>query len=457
MSIIDKHLLSCSDVLELAGESETGAFLNTNPAPTAGAERQGYPELDSAGPPTATPHDEVADQPLSSLAGAMLVGAAALLVLGIQPVLLGALVDEGRMPIAALGRVATAEVIALAAGSALGPHIMMGPRIRLKTTLACMALAVVCLGVYVVHGLMALYVLRAVAGLLEGLAVGATIAIVAHTRHPDRVNGLFLAVQTIPQMLAAYLLPVTITPRWGSNAGFALLGGFALISVMGAIWLVSPAQHAERHKRGGRWCSPSVLVALTAIAIEYAGVGGAWNYIQELGNQHHFTANAIGVALSASLGFQVVGAFFVSWIGWRVSYRLALLVGVTLQTAVVVALTQTDHPIPYAMEACLFGVFWLALQSFQILQLIALDPSRRAVLLVTPLVLIGLSLGPLLCSFVVRQGDVTGAFWVAGGLLGLSSILFQAASWRRGQKRRLTPIFEGKVSDQHALAEPDGG
>jgi predicted MFS family arabinose efflux permease len=371
-----------------------------------------------------------------SLAGAMLVGAAAMLVLGIQPELLGALADEGRLPAAALGRLAMVEVFALAAGSAIGPYWMTGRRIRTKTTLVCIGLAVACFGIYAAHTLVALYVLRALAGIFEGLAVGSTIAIVTHTRHPDRVNGVLLAVATIPQILAAYLLPVAITPRWGGNAGFGLLGAFALISTVGAFRLVSPPQRMRHIESKGWLRSPAVLIALMAVVTQNAGIGAAWNYIEQLGSQHRFAPDEIGLALSASLGFQVVGAFFVSWVGWRTPHRLALLAGVVLQTAVVLALAQTDHFTFYFFETCVFGLFWLALQPFQIQQLIMLDPSRRAVLLVMPLSLVGLSLGPLLASFVVSQGDVRNAFWMAAAIFGLSAILFQGASWNGRSPRK---------------------
>ncbi len=74
--------------------------------------------------------------------------------------------------------------------------------------------------------------------------LGTAIVILTSTPHPDRVNALFLAIQTIPQMVAAYFLPVVIIPRWGSSSGFALLCLIALVSVAGA-WVFAGAGRGE--------------------------------------------------------------------------------------------------------------------------------------------------------------------------------------------------------------------
>jgi hypothetical protein len=57
-----------------------------------------------------------------------------------------------------------------------------------------------------------------------------------------------------------------------------------------------------------------------------------------------------------------------------------------------------------------------------------LDPSRSAVLLVTPLCLIGLSVGPFCVSFAVAPQDVSGAYWVAAALFLASGIAFESAN-----------------------------
>jgi hypothetical protein len=355
-----------------------------------------------------------AHSPFVSVAGAMLVGTAALMILGIQPILLGALTEEHRLSIAELGRLATVENLALAASSAVGVATMGGARLRTKAAAACAALALVNLGQCFATGGLLLFVLRGVAGALEGLMLGGAICILTATPNPDRINGLFLAVQTIPQMIAAYLLPVALIPRWGSDSGFALLSAMALVALAGAAALRAPPPTqaraaAETNVQRARATLPTII-ALIAVVVQNAGIGGAWNYVEQVGSLHAFGADIIGVALSASLAAQVAGAFFVAWIGWRAPYRIVLAVGIGAQALIVLVLARLSSSPVFVAAATGFGLLWLGLQPYQIRQLIGLDPSRRAVLLVLPLALTGLSLGPFAVSFAARPDGVGGCF-----------------------------------------------
>lgn len=360
----------------------------------------------------------------AAIAGAILLGTAALMILGVQPLVLGALTEDHRLSVAGLGRLATLENLALAIFSAVGSRVMGGPRIRVKATLACLALAIANITIYLADTSGELFALRGIAGALEGLMLGAAIVILTSAPHPDRVNALFLAIQTIPQMVAAYFLPVTIIPRWGSSAGFGLLCLVALVSVAGAWALRSPATSRREPDQAAAPHSWRALLGLAAVISQNAGIGGAWNYFEQVGAQHQFGPNAIGFALSASLAAQIAGAFFVAWIGWRAPYRVVLPVGIAMQALMVLGLAQLTSTTMYSLIASGFGLLWLGLQPYQIRQLIDLDASRRSALLVIPLALTGLSLGPLAVSFAVEGSDVGGCFRVAAAFLAASAVLF---------------------------------
>jgi hypothetical protein len=113
-----------------------------------------------------------------------------------------------------------------------------------------------------------------------------------------------------------------------------------------------------------------------------------------------------------------------------------VLIGGTLcQTGVIAALTLAGAPALYVGLALLFGLFWLALSPFQVRLLIALDPSRGSAVLLTALILVGLSLGPAVSAICVRGPDVTGAFVIAMLLMGSACALCTfAVLSMRGQR-----------------------
>jgi DHA1 family inner membrane transport protein len=370
-----------------------------------------------------------AHETLTAISATMVVGTAALLVLGVQPILLGGLIETGRLTEAGLGRVAMVEVFALAIGSAIGPFAMNAGAMRLKVAIAALLLAAVDFGLYAAHSTSYILGLRGVAGLLEGLLIGAAVAVVTHTRRPDRMNGLFLGITTAPQIAAAYLLPALVIPRFGLNAGFALLAASALAAACAAPFLVDRVEmHAEAQSGSIAW-SPALLLTLLGGLLQNAGIGAAWNYVERLGAQHGLAPAVIGAAIAGSLTLQFVGALLSAWLCWRLPARLMLAAGGLVQAGVVLAMLSNSDG-GYILAFCLFGLCWLALQPFLITELIAQDASRRVAMVMTPVALAGLSLGPLVVSFAVRAGDVRGGFIgaavllaAAGAAYGLSPLL----------------------------------
>jgi cyanate permease len=103
----------------------------------------------------------------------LFLGTVAFMITGIQPVLLGALAEEGRVSEAMLGRVAWLEVLALALASAIGPRLLRFGSARRTIAAACLSLAA-CNA-------------RLIAGLMEGLLLATTN--IAITRGVCTLNG----------------------------------------------------------------------------------------------------------------------------------------------------------------------------------------------------------------------------------------------------------------------------
>ncbi|QUD86170.1 hypothetical protein [Phenylobacterium montanum] len=372
-----------------------------------------------------------ADQPLGVVSAAMTVGTVALMILGVQPVVLGALAQAGRVSEAQLGNLATAEVLALAFGSAVGPALMRGGGMRLKAGALSLLLGVANLAIYAVHGVLALDLLRGVAGLIEGLMMGATIIVLIQDRRPDRMNAIFLALSTAPQALMAYLLPVWVTPHFGPEGGFVILAGLSALSAASCLFLADQAPEVAA-EGGGKvaWTVP-IFAALLAVGLQNAAIGGAWGYMQLLADQHHFPAQAAGIAVSGGLVFQVGGALAVAAWGHRLPYALSLVVGSLCQAGVIALLAVAGTPAAYLAPALGFGLFWLALNPFQVRLLIGLDETRTAATLLTAVTLVGLSLGPSLSALGVAGADVTGAFWIAAGLMAAAAALYSIFALRR--------------------------
>ncbi len=391
-----------------------------------------------------TPSDEayVVDDGAPAIATAMWMGTAALMILGIQPILLAALVAEHRITDAMLGQLATVEVLAIALSSAIGASFFRTGRMRPKAAVLAGLLAAVNIGCCFGNGQLSLFLLRGAAGTLEGLLLGCTIVLLTRSRAPDRINGVFLAAQTIPQALAALALPIYLTPRWGSDAGFVILAALAALGVFlvpflprtGAPPAEAEAAVADAERKTARWVwTPEIVFVMLALMLQTSGIGAAMEYLAELAANHGFPLQAAGFATSGNLITQVVGAFLVVGVAYRIPAAIALLGGVAAQFALAMAFPVLPNAAAYIVAACLFGAFLLALGPFQVAWLVRIESTRRIALLITPVTLIGWSIGPFVASFFVAPGHSDAAFWTAAGLFACAGLSYLAALLSRGR------------------------
>lgn len=366
------------------------------------------------------------------IAATILVGSAAILVMGLQPILLGGLAERGVLSQSGLGYAATLELFGFAIGASVGPFVMNG-RLRLKASVVSLVLAAVNLSIYAASTSILVLFERSLAGILEGVLMGAVSLIITHTSRPERLNGLMVGLGTIPQVAMAYLVPALIVPRFGIASGFVVLAAFAGLAAAFSLGLPDRVKaHHEHSEAKVRWTLPLAGV-VAVVFLENAGASASWNYVERLGHQAQVSPALVGVALSVSLAVQVTGALLGAWLSWRLSSRLVLIISNLAEGLIVGGLALTVGAGSFLTLTLLFGIFWTSQTVFQVNQLIRLDPTRRIALLLPPITMLGLAVGPMLSALVVSDSDVRPGYWVASAaLLAAGAILMLP---RRGYER----------------------
>jgi hypothetical protein len=380
------------------------------------------------------PHDhlvhEAVGPPITGFeAGATIgVGINSLLVLGVMPVLLGALVDEHRLSAAGLGQAAMLELLTMglataAAGAALKPR-----RLRLIGLGVSLALALVDVATTKCSG-GSVFAARAAAGALEGVLLWITVGMIARTITPERWAGVFFTAQTLAQLILAIILAVWVMPRFGANGGFVAL---AFASVLGLIpALFTPGQYAPLPLAPGEGGAPPTRgwLALAATVIFVAAGGAVGVYLEPLAHQAGLNAGVARTALWTSLAAQVVGGALATAMAGRVRYFTVFIFSSASYLVVWYVLSLKSPGWIFVGANAFAGLTGLFLAPFLVPFTIEADPSRRAALQSGAAQLLGGALGPLLASFVVDDRNVHGALWLGGvmlivGLAGVAGLRF---------------------------------
>lgn len=355
------------------------------------------------------------------------IGIVGVLIAGLQPQLLGALAADGRLSVAALGNVATVELLAMGIAAGGAGFLLPIGRIRTVALLAIVALAA-CDIVTARAGAGALFAARICAGAAEGVLIWVAIGMIVRTANPARWSGIYLMAQTLAQLVIATAFGFAVLPRFGSSGGFVALGVISLAAGLAIRWL--PAGYtplARTQAAGGRPSGPGVL-ALLGVVLYLAFDVAVWVYVEPLAHEQGVAANVIATIAPLSLAMQVLGAGSASLLAGRLPAFPTLLAASAGSLIILVVMGETSTPALFVAATAAFGFLWLFAMPFQVPLVIAADPSRRAAALLGGAQLVGSSAGPFLASLLVHEGQVRTVLWFGAGCVLVSTVLTMAAT-----------------------------
>jgi hypothetical protein len=377
---------------------------------------------------------EAVGPPLSGLeaGSAIALGVISLLIAGVLPVLLAALVDERRLNAQGIGLAAMLEALTMGAATGLASAVLKPVRLRAIGVAAALALVACDLASLAVHGA-GVFLVRGLAGVPEGLLLWICVGMIARTVTPERWAGVLLTALTLAQFVVATLCAVVIVPRFHANGGFAFVAALSLLAV--PIALMVPDRYADLPDTGGRSFPLPARgwIALAAMLLIGAASGAVGIYIVPLAHQAGLSTEIGGVANSASLAAQVAGGALAVAVAGRVRYFPVFLGGAI---AFLVAWTVYGFAEPawlFVAASALFGFVLLFIGPFFVPMAIEADPSRRTAVQVGAAQLFGGALGPLLAAFSVSDANARGVLFLGGGLVGSGVAL---VAWLHFSARR---------------------
>ncbi len=353
---------------------------------------------------------------------ALTVGVVALLIAGLQPVVLGGLESEGRLTASQIGLAATVELLALGLTCGLAAAFLKPDRVRLKLALACMAHAGAMFGTCLVAGV-AVIAMRGAAGVFAGLMLWAAISTITRAERPERLSGVFVTVQTLAQLVLAAVLPATVVPWFGINGALEALGVISMLTAVAALAGANSYSPLPKAAKGGGGIGLRPLLGLAACFLFMAFIVALWVYLEPLAELSGMSAKQAGLAVAVALGMQVAGGAAATLAArrWQRPGIVLLAVG-ALNGGILAILFGAPQAALFMGAVAVFGFLWLFALPFQTLLLIQLDPTRRAAMQLGTAQLLGSSFGPLVASFVVSNDEVRGAVGLSAALLVLALI-----------------------------------
>lgn len=363
--------------------------------------------------------------PGSQVPAALWLGSVGLLVLGLQPILLGAIFNEGRVDFDGLALIATCEIIAIAVGSTLGGLFGIQSGVRAKAAIFLSALAALNVTSSLVTSLGAYVAVRSLTGLVEGALVVFAIELVARSTHAQRLGGYFVIVQTMLQAVLALILALWILPTWGSPGAFIAIAVVAAASV--AIVPMAPTTYASLPKAEGSMSGIFTLraiLALLSIFTFFLFIGAIWAFLEPIGALSGIEPTTVGKIVSAALVAQIIGALLSTWAADRMSHGAGIVGCMTVSVAAIAVIIAGPGAGIFWVAALAIGFIWLFIIPCQVGMAVSADQSRATATLVPAANLLGAAIGPILASLFIVGDDVSGVAWFGLCAVVVSCVLF---------------------------------
>jgi hypothetical protein len=353
------------------------------------------------------------------------VGTIGILIPGVQPIVLGALLTDQQITLAQLGHAASAELLSMGLAAAIAAALLPPRHLRAISVAASLTLVLGNFCTPLLSG-EAVTAIRALTGAAGGLLIWVTACMIARSNAPDRWAGIYLTIQTLAQFLFAALMTSWIDPAAATTRDFRMLAIGGVAAAVVSLGLPNAFQALPRNADSAETTHafvrtpPRAIAALACNFLLLMFIVSIWVYYDPIAHQAGLSTKISDTAVSVSLAFQVLGGTVATLTAGRLKWYPVFLACAIVDFAMVALLGTKPSAFLFLTDAAVFGFIWLFILPFLVPMTIEADPSRRSAVLISGVSLLGCSVGPTVVGMLVSADDTSGALWLGAACLLIS-------------------------------------
>jgi predicted MFS family arabinose efflux permease len=280
--------------------------------------------------------------------------------------------------------------------------------VAIATPLAAISLY----GGTLVESYSALIVLIVVSGGAFAVLYGVGTTILGDTSNPARWYGVKIAAEALPGVILLLLLPSTAIARWGFNG--AVIGIIIAMIFMCPLlfWIPVRGNKGAGAEVAGIDVSkvalpqsPHIWGTLAATLLFFTGASAMWAFVERIGAKGGFDSTQVGVLLSVTLVFAVIGSLLAAVLGGRFGNIKPFAAGALLFIASLYLLDGPSQFMLYAIGACLLTFAFGFMLPIAVTEIAELDRDGRFIILSVPAIGIGAMTGPAIAGVLSQSGS----------------------------------------------------
>lgn len=250
---------------------------------------------------------------------------------------------------------------------------------------------------------------RFLAGVIGGLCLGISFALLAKMPSPDRAFGVLLLIQFLVGSLVIYLLPA-LERLVDAYAVFYVMASFSVISFCFVILIPMARLKVEANEQANVNQAPvdhifkakSLLVLMTIFLYQFSA-SAIYAYAGQIGLSAGLLSDNVNTSIAATGMLGLLGAMFPIAVGKDLGRSKWLVIGIGLSVASCFLLHFSASTPFYVVALALLFVAWPAVQAYLLAMTADLDSSGRLSTVAAMVSFLGLASGPLLGASLINE------------------------------------------------------
>ena len=343
----------------------------------------------------------------TEIAATFAAGSVAILISGLQPILLGAIVREGIMTLSLAGAMAGVEALFIGIGLVIATALSQTHRLRTVAVCGLVGLALGNFTCAIFPDARSLFILRSFTGVMSGIIIWAVTSVLIRTKLPGRIMGYFVATYTALQGACVLLLALYLMEIFGWRSCFLLIWGASMLALIFALKLPLHVAKLPKVIKTKLKLSLPVTCLCLIVFLQLIAFMSIWVFLEPIGEWGGISLQSIQLILSVSLFVQVLGAAVGGYLADKIPVALTLAVAsafIIIIGAYFFSLSQSTVQFFY-VASLVFSFLWMLILPFHTQFAIEIDPSGNLALNIPVLQILGSVTAPVLGGILVMGGD----------------------------------------------------
>ena len=286
-------------------------------------------------------------------------------------------------------------------------------------------------------GYTSLLISTVIAGGAFAALYGLGTIILGDTSNPARWYGVKIAAEAFAGAILLLVLPGTAIARWGFDG--VVFGMIIFMIFLSPFLFWIPKEGSKEHvdsasiSSSGAPQSLFIWGTLIATLVFFSGASAMWAFVERIGAQGGYDPELVGVLLSVTLVFALVGSILAAALGGRFGNIKPYAVGGIVFLVAIYALNQPDVFAQYSIGACLMTFSIGFMLPIAVTEIAELDLDGRYVVLSVPAIGIGAMTGPGIAGVLSQTGNFLPLLIFGVGTVIISTTLLAFAGTKARQ------------------------